>query len=81
MLTMYCLIHMRDILRYPTGIKVNALAIGAWQWGDKSFWGYDTFGDYGDEQIRLAVQPMANVARTPGVGMAAWYTTQKLQAY
>ena len=37
-----------------TGIKVNSLAIGAWQWGDKSFWGYDTFGDYGDEQIRYS---------------------------
>ena len=44
-------------LLYPpvavhAGIKVNSLAIGAWQWGDKSFWGYDTYGGYGEDEIR-----------------------------
>ncbi|DBB15730.1 TPA: hypothetical protein ACH3X3_003937 [Trebouxia sp. C0006] len=39
-----------------TGIKVNSLAIGAWQWGDKSFWGYDTYGGYGEDEIRKAYQ-------------------------
>lgn len=31
---------------------MNSLAIGAWQWGDKSFWGYDTYGGYGEDEIR-----------------------------
>ncbi|KAL3136261.1 hypothetical protein ABBQ32_007270 [Trebouxia sp. C0010 RCD-2024] len=39
-----------------TGITVNSLAIGAWQWGDISFWGYDTYGGYGEDEIRNAYQ-------------------------
>ena len=34
------------------GVKVNSLAIGAWQWGDVSFWGFDTYGGYGEDEIR-----------------------------
>ncbi|KAK9831705.1 hypothetical protein WJX74_006595 [Apatococcus lobatus] len=39
-----------------TGIKVNSLAIGAWQWGDASFWGFGSYGNYGEDEIRLAYQ-------------------------
>lgn len=39
-----------------TGVKVNSLAIGAWQWGDVSFWGFDTYGGYGEDEIRKAYQ-------------------------
>ena len=38
---------------HPAGIKVHSLAIGAWQWGDISFWGYDTYGGYGEDEIRF----------------------------
>lgn len=34
------------------GIKVNSLAIGAWQWGDASFWGFNSYGKYGEDEIR-----------------------------
>lgn len=37
-----------------TGIKVSALALGAWSWGDRSFWGYGGYGNYGEDQVRKA---------------------------
>ncbi|KAK9799851.1 hypothetical protein WJX73_010006 [Symbiochloris irregularis] len=37
-----------------SGIMVSSLAIGAWQFGDISFWGYSTYGGYGEDQIRQA---------------------------
>ncbi len=37
-----------------TGITVSALGIGAWQWGDKFFWGYG--GDYTDADTQAAFE-------------------------
>ena len=39
---------------FHAGIKVNSLAIGAWQWGDASFWGFNSYGKYGEDEIRRA---------------------------
>lgn len=35
-----------------TGLRVPALGIGTWQWGDTSMWGYG--GDYAETEIRSA---------------------------
>lgn len=59
---------------HPTGITVNSLAIGAWQWGDISFWGYDTYGGYGEDEIRLIpglLLPSASVSILYSCNIAA----------
>lgn len=43
-----------------TGIKVSALALGAWSWGDRSFWGYGGYGNYGEDQVRSGRACKAN---------------------
>jgi aryl-alcohol dehydrogenase-like predicted oxidoreductase len=37
-----------------TDIRVSALGIGAWQWGDRYMWGYG--GGYGDADLRRAFE-------------------------
>ena len=56
-------------IAFATGIKVNSLAIGAWQWGDISFWGYDTYGGYGEDEIRSVYIPLLLL------GTQSWFHT------
>mgnify|MGYP003587538229 CR=1 FL=1 len=37
-----------------TDMRVSALGIGAWQWGDRYMWGYG--GGYGDADLRRAFE-------------------------
>jgi len=41
-----------------TGIRVSPLGIGAWQWGDRFFWGYGN--GYGDADLRSAFEVTLN---------------------
>lgn len=45
---------MDEVTLGRTDIRVSALGIGAWQWGDRFFWGYG--GGYGDAELRNAFE-------------------------
>jgi len=50
---------MNDLISLgKTDIRVSALGIGAWQWGDRYMWGYG--GGYGDADLRRAFELTLN---------------------
>lgn len=42
----------RNLPLGATGIRISAMGVGAWAWGDSFAWGYGE--DYGEEQVREA---------------------------
>jgi aryl-alcohol dehydrogenase-like predicted oxidoreductase len=38
----------------PTDLRISAMGVGAWSWGDSLFWGYGK--DYGEEQVAGAFE-------------------------
>ena len=45
---------MKRIRLGATDLEITELGIGAWQWGDTRFWGYDR--DYGENDVRAAME-------------------------
>ena len=54
----------------PAGLKVSALGIGAWTWGDRTgYWGFEQQGrpdGYGEEENRCCISP------APSTALALW---------